>query len=157
VTRYILSEDTDRDLNSIWDYIATDNVDPADRWVGKLFDAFDAIGDTPSIGHKREDLTAYPVLFWPVGTYLVIYRATLRPVEMTQMALNFLSGHLKSGQRWSGQNRPTRVTGTLLFLSCRLLCWQVYFRAPTAWAAFEHVSVMEQSVQHGSDGRAVAE
>src|SRR5690349_20191503 len=26
-----------------------------------------------------------------------------------------LSGHLKTGQRWSGQNRPTRVAGTLLF------------------------------------------
>lgn len=32
-----------------------DNVDAADRWIGKLFDAFDAIGD------KREDVTAYPV------------------------------------------------------------------------------------------------
>jgi hypothetical protein len=37
---------------------------------------FDAIGNTPGIGHKREDLTAYPV-----GAYLVIYRATSRPVE----------------------------------------------------------------------------
>jgi plasmid stabilization system protein ParE len=55
---------------------------PPARWIGKLFDAFDAIGNTPGIGHKREDLTAYPVLFWPVGAYLVIYRATSRPVEI---------------------------------------------------------------------------
>ena len=82
MTRYILSEDADRDLDGIWDYIAADNVDAADRWIGKLFDAFDAIGDTPGIGHKREDLTAYPVLFWPVGAYLVIYRATSHPVEI---------------------------------------------------------------------------
>ena len=34
------------------------------------------------MGHKREDLTAYPVLFWPVGAYLVIYRATSYPVEI---------------------------------------------------------------------------
>ena len=34
------------------------------------------------MGHKREDLTAYPVLFWPVGAYLVIYRATSRPIEI---------------------------------------------------------------------------
>jgi plasmid stabilization system protein ParE len=58
------------------------NVDAADRWIGKLFDAFDAFGDTPGVGHKREDLTAYPVLFWPVGAYLVIYRATSQPVEI---------------------------------------------------------------------------
>jgi plasmid stabilization system protein ParE len=42
----------------------------------------DAIGNTPGIGHKGEDLTAYRVLFWPVGAYLVIYRATSRPVEI---------------------------------------------------------------------------
>jgi plasmid stabilization system protein ParE len=82
VTQYILSDDADRDLNAIWDYIAEDNIDAADHWIGRLFDAFDAIGDTPGIGHKREDLTAYPVLFWPVGSYLVIYRAASRPVEI---------------------------------------------------------------------------
>ncbi|MGH9498581.1 MAG: type II toxin-antitoxin system RelE/ParE family toxin [Terriglobales bacterium] len=82
MTHYILSEDADRDLDSIWDYIAADNVDAADRWISKLFDAFDAIGDTPGLGHKRDDLTSYPVLFWPVGSYLIIYRATLRTVEI---------------------------------------------------------------------------
>lgn len=47
-----------------------------------MFDAFDAIGNTPGIGHRREDLTDYSVLFWPVGAYLIIYRATSRPVEI---------------------------------------------------------------------------
>jgi plasmid stabilization system protein ParE len=82
VTQYVLSEDADKDLGGIWDYIAEDNIDAADQWIAKLFDAFDAIGDSPGIGHKREDLTVYPVLFWPVGAYLVIYRATARPVEI---------------------------------------------------------------------------
>ena len=82
MTQYVLSEDADRDLGGIWDYIAEDNIDAADQWIARLLDAFDAIGDSPGIGHKREDLTAYPVLFWPVGAYLVIYRATSRPVEI---------------------------------------------------------------------------
>jgi len=82
VTQYILSEDADRDLDSIWDYIAEDSIDAADQWIGKLFDAFDAISNTPGIGHKREDLTAYPVLFRPVGAYVIIYRATSRPVDI---------------------------------------------------------------------------
>ena len=51
-----------------------DDINAADRWIGKLFDAFEALGRMPGIGHKREDLTDYPVLFWPVGAYLVIYR-----------------------------------------------------------------------------------
>jgi 4-amino-4-deoxy-L-arabinose transferase-like glycosyltransferase len=29
----------------------------------------------PGIGHRREDLTDYPVLFWTVGAYLIFYRA----------------------------------------------------------------------------------
>jgi len=58
VTGYILSGDADQDLDRIWDYIAEDSIDAADQWIGRLFDAFDAIGATPGIGHKREDLTA---------------------------------------------------------------------------------------------------
>jgi plasmid stabilization system protein ParE len=63
VSRYFLSEEAEFDLDDIWEYIAQDNIDAADRWIGKLFDAFEAIGTRPGIGHKREDLTAYPVLF----------------------------------------------------------------------------------------------
>ena len=33
------------------------------------------------MGHRREDLTSYPVLFRPVGAYLIIYRAERRPIE----------------------------------------------------------------------------
>jgi plasmid stabilization system protein ParE len=73
VTQYILSEDADRDLDGIWDYIAEDSIDAADQWISRLFEAFDAIGNTPGIGHRRDDLTAYTVLFWPVGAYLIIW------------------------------------------------------------------------------------
>jgi plasmid stabilization system protein ParE len=82
VSDYILAPAAVLDLEDIWDYIARDKIDAADRWIGKLFDAFETIGRTPSIGHKREDLTSYPVLFWPVGGYLIIYRAEGRPIEI---------------------------------------------------------------------------
>jgi len=83
---YVLSVAADLDLDEIWEYIAGDNVDAADRWVEKLFDAFEALACTPGMGHKREDLTDYPVLFWPVGSYLIIYRAEQRPVEIVAVA-----------------------------------------------------------------------
>jgi plasmid stabilization system protein ParE len=35
-----------------------------------------------ALGHRREDLTEYTVLFWPVGAYLIIYRAERRPIEI---------------------------------------------------------------------------
>lgn len=46
---YILSEDADLDLDEIWEYIAEDSIDAADRWIGKLFDGFEAIGRTPGL------------------------------------------------------------------------------------------------------------
>jgi len=86
VTGYVVGEDAERDLGGIWEHIAEDSVDAADRWIGKLFDAFEALGRVPGMGHKREDLTPYPVLFWPIGAYLVIYRAERRPIEIVGVA-----------------------------------------------------------------------
>src|SRR5260370_20243605 len=64
-------------------------------------------------------------------------------LEWTQ---SYLSGHPKTGQRWSGQNRPTEEAGDSVVLPCSLLWRQVYFRTPTPRTAFEYVSVMQQAV-----------
>jgi len=69
VSGYILSVDANFDLDDIWEYIAADDIDAADHWIEKLFIPFEAVGQTPGMGHRREDLTSYPVLFWPVGSY----------------------------------------------------------------------------------------
>lgn len=74
MSKYVLSVAAELDLDEIWDYIAQDNIDAADRWIDKLFDAFQSLAQTPRMGHKREDLTVFPVLFWPVGAYLILYR-----------------------------------------------------------------------------------
>jgi plasmid stabilization system protein ParE len=79
---YVLSIHAERDLDHIWDFIAEDSVASADRWIGKLFDAFESLAQTPGLGHKRDDLTLHPVLFWPLGSYLIIYRASRRPIEI---------------------------------------------------------------------------
>lgn len=100
MSRYVLSAAAELDLDAIWEYIAEDNLDAADRWIAKLFDAFDGLARTPRMGHKREDLTSYPVLFWPVGSYLIIYRIHEERVEIvgvTQGARDipsFLRQHL---------------------------------------------------------------
>jgi plasmid stabilization system protein ParE len=63
-------------------FIAADSIDAADRWIDKLFDTFEALARTPSMGHKREDLTSHSVLFWPVGRYLIIYRAQSTTIQI---------------------------------------------------------------------------
>jgi len=47
VSGYVLSADADLDLDEIWEYIAADNIEAADRWIGKLFDAFEALDAFP--------------------------------------------------------------------------------------------------------------
>jgi plasmid stabilization system protein ParE len=70
------------DLDEIWEYIALDNIRAADHWVAKLFEAFEALAQNPGMGHTREDLTASPILFWPVGAYLILYRVQGERVEI---------------------------------------------------------------------------
>src|SRR5713101_10019620 len=68
-----------------------------------------------------------------------------------------LRGQVKSGQRGSGQNRPTDVARDMVLLSHLLLIRQVCFRSPTPWSALQDVTVVQQTVEHGGDGRAVTE
>jgi plasmid stabilization system protein ParE len=82
MSQYVLSTGAELDLDEIWEYIAQDNLDAADRWIKKLFDAFETLARAPGMGHKREDLTALRVLFWPVGAYMIIYRVNRKRVEI---------------------------------------------------------------------------
>jgi hypothetical protein len=89
VTQYILSDDADRDLNGIWDYIAEDNIDAADHWISRLFDAFDAIGNTPGIGHKwRSD---WSILAWQVDD--VVGEVQSDSIQREVSVLDFLGEH----------------------------------------------------------------
>jgi TrkA-N domain len=72
-------------------------------------------------------------------------------------ALGALRGHIKSGQRWSLQNRPTKVAWDEVVLLRCLLRRQVCFGAPTPWTAFEYMAVMEEAIEHSGNGGAVAE
>lgn len=65
MSTYVLGFDAELDLDQIWEYIARDSIDAADRWIDKLYSAFESLGRTPGMGHRREDLTRLPLLFWP--------------------------------------------------------------------------------------------
>ncbi len=72
---YVLSPEALQDLQDIWDFIAADTVIAADKLLDELFDVFEKLAERPRQGHSRRDLTARDVLFWPVGSYLVVYSA----------------------------------------------------------------------------------
>jgi plasmid stabilization system protein ParE len=74
MSEYVLSDEARQEFKEIWDFIARDDVDAADRWIIKLLEAMDFLARNPRAGHTRKDLTDHSVLFWPVGEYLIIYR-----------------------------------------------------------------------------------
>ena len=82
MNQYVLGVDAELDLDAIWEYVAQDNVEAADRWIAKLFDAFQSLAQAPGMGHKRGDLTAFPILFWPVGAYLFLYRVDNERIDI---------------------------------------------------------------------------
>jgi antitoxin ParD1/3/4 len=96
----VLSVEASADLSEIWEYIARDSLEAADRWIEELFEAFGALARVPGMGHTRKDLTDFAVFFWPEGQYLVIYRVTSERIEIvavTQGARDipsFLSGRI---------------------------------------------------------------
>ena len=79
---YVLSTGAELDLDEIWEYIAQDNINAADGWIGKLFEAFDALARNPGMGHKRDDLANFPVLFWPVSAFLILNRVQNEFIEI---------------------------------------------------------------------------
>ena len=79
---YTLGRDVGQDLDGLWEYVAEESVEAADGLIAGLFEAFEALARNPGMGHKRKDLTTSPVLFWPVGSYLVIYRAKKTLVQI---------------------------------------------------------------------------
>ena len=79
---YVISPEADQDLQDIWEFIAHDDVDAADRWDSKLREAFSLLAQNPRIGHNRKDIARFPVLFWPVGKYLIVYRILGKNIEI---------------------------------------------------------------------------
>jgi plasmid stabilization system protein ParE len=79
---YVLSPDALQDLQDIWDFIAFDNVNAADQLEDEFFDAFENLARRPQIGHFRRDLSEREVRFWPVGSYLIVYRQVPRVLEI---------------------------------------------------------------------------
>jgi plasmid stabilization system protein ParE len=79
---YRLTPEARANLDDICAFIAEDNIDAALRLLEAFEHAFDQLVAMPGIGHMREDLTARPVKFWNVYSYLVVYDAASTPLTI---------------------------------------------------------------------------
>ncbi len=79
---YVLSPDALQDLQDIWEFVALDSVNAADLLEEGFFGAFGKLARQPGMGHTRTDLTERDVRFWPVGSYLTVYRVLPKTLEV---------------------------------------------------------------------------
>ena len=89
MAEFFYSPKARRDLLEIWEFIAQNDLDAADR-VEKAFEqAIEKLAHNPDLGHVRRDLTSKPVRFWRVYSYLIVYDPETRPLEVVRI----LSGY----------------------------------------------------------------
>jgi plasmid stabilization system protein ParE len=68
------------DLEEIWEFIAADSLDAADRVLEEIFEAINSIVPFPQVGHIRADLTSRPLRFHPVRDFLIAYASEEKPL-----------------------------------------------------------------------------
>ncbi len=85
MSRFLLSPEARDDLAEIADYIAQDSPAAARRVIRELKAAMERLAQIPAIGHLREDLTDEPLRFWPVYSYLIIYRPEDKPLQVVRV------------------------------------------------------------------------
>ena len=82
MSRYTFGHYVEGDLREIRNHIAQGSPDSAPRMMIRFMYAFRLLAKRPGLGHVREDLLEPTIRFWPVGAYLILYRAATNPVEI---------------------------------------------------------------------------
>ena len=78
---YAFHPDAFADLDEIWEYIAQDNVDAADRVLADIHSTLTLLAGSPQIGHRRPDLTTRPLRFHVArDEYLIAYAPDEKPL-----------------------------------------------------------------------------
>jgi plasmid stabilization system protein ParE len=79
MNRYTVLGRARQHLFDIWEYTAkTRGLDAADRMRDRIEAAFTKLGDSPGIGHWREDLLDRRYRFWLVHPFLIAYSCVHR-------------------------------------------------------------------------------
>jgi plasmid stabilization system protein ParE len=82
MSEFVLHPQACKDLEEIWEYIAVDSLDAADRVREEIYDAIQSLVPFPHVGHSRPDLTARPLRFQVVREYLIAYAPDETPLAV---------------------------------------------------------------------------
>jgi toxin ParE1/3/4 len=72
------------DLQQIWNYIAHETVEEADRFIDKIQEKCEMLARQPLIGEARGDL-GRDVREVPIGNYVIFYRPSQNGVEIVRV------------------------------------------------------------------------
>jgi toxin ParE1/3/4 len=70
---FVLHPEALADLDEVWEFIAADNLEAADRVLEEIRLAMQSLASFPQMGHNRADLTTRPLRFHSVRDYLIAY------------------------------------------------------------------------------------
>jgi plasmid stabilization system protein ParE len=77
---YDFHPEAEIDLDEIWEFIAEDSPDAADRMMDRIKATIEALVPLPHQGHRRIDLTSRPLRFTNAENYLIAYAPDKRPL-----------------------------------------------------------------------------
>jgi antitoxin ParD1/3/4/toxin ParE1/3/4 len=81
--RYVLAPEAAQDLVEIWRFARDQgNLQIADRVEAAILERIEFLARNPRAGHWRKDLTNHEVKFFPVYSYLIVYRPEATPVQV---------------------------------------------------------------------------
>ena len=89
MSRFVLTPQAELDLIEIWNYIAQDSLEQADRVSNDLEKTMLSLADNPDMGHFREDWADRRHRFWLVYSYIIMYRPETTPLQI----LRVISGY----------------------------------------------------------------
>jgi plasmid stabilization system protein ParE len=82
---FVLTPRAEQDIAEVWDYVAADSIDAADRVLSALEKAMHRLAKAPGIGHSREDLADGRHRFLLVYSYLIVYRYRTKPLQIIRV------------------------------------------------------------------------
>jgi antitoxin ParD1/3/4/toxin ParE1/3/4 len=81
--RYVFAPEAALDLIQIWRYLKKESsAKIADRVEAAIRDQIVSLVKGPGIGHRRKDLTDEAVKFFPIYSYLIVYRPDTKPLHV---------------------------------------------------------------------------
>jgi antitoxin ParD1/3/4/toxin ParE1/3/4 len=85
MSKFVLTRRAKVDVQLIWNHIAEDNIDAADKVKDELRLAMRQMAEMPGMVHRRSDVIDTRLRFWLVYSYLIAYLPGTIPLQIVRV------------------------------------------------------------------------